>query len=323
MSLTQSFKEKVIQHTGFPVNSSILIRDLSYFESDRGIVAYREVGGMRVVAGEPFDFKESMGVWQDFVRDSRKKNLKICGYYTSESFSWNEGVFIPCGTSSIVDLKNWDLKGAEFSESRRAINHKRRKNFEILRLEEFKKREFAGKKLLECFQEWKNQKPLLEVEFIISNQAPDFDEISSIEDWWVLLEGDQVSAYLSLLPYKSGKAYYLDHLIQNPQGDKFALDALIVHVLQNCKERGALEFSFGLNPFDELDWRLPWESLVKMGQYVLPSYSAQGLNYYKSKFGSTDKKTRYLFYEQSMSPIKAFAAMARVSFNWRMPFSNK
>jgi lysylphosphatidylglycerol synthetase-like protein (DUF2156 family) len=320
MSIAHSLKEKVIKHARFPMNPSILIRELEYFRSKNGMIGYSEIGNQRVVAGEPIEFIDGGDLWSQFVTDSRGKGFKICGYYTSESFSWNEAHFVACGTSSIVDLNKWTLQGAEFSESRRAFNHKSRKDFKVYPLKEFCKREGAQESLLDCFIEWKNQKPNLDVGFIINNKAPYINLMTPFEDWWVLLEGDKVSAYLSLLPYKSGQAFYLDHLIQNPLGDKFALDALIVHCLHFYKERGVSEISFGLNPFDGLRWKLGLESLLKIGQYFLPNYSASGLSYFKSKFGSTDKKKRYMFYEKSLNPVLAFSSLAKVSFNWSPPF---
>ena len=319
-------KEKLFKYGSFPLSLSYLSTQKKFYENSEGLVAHETRGQYFIMAGEPIVWGNLSLFFEKFFSDLKSKSLYLCGYYVSNEFKrtvlsnldqlvGRSLEFEKCGTSSIIELNEWELNGAQSTEVRRALNHSVKQGFEIRRMQGPQASLELSQSLRMCFDQWRQKKGILDIKFLITSKPPEPNFWNDYEEWYICYHESEVIAYLSWLPYgQDGR--YLNQMIQNPNGHRFGLDALIAESLCDFKEQDVKEVSLGLNPFNSLSLGVDKRGLMKFASYFLPKYSSEGLAYYKSKFGKTKQRPRYIFWEKEKGFMPASLAMTRASFDF-------
>ncbi len=301
----------------FPPSWTNLKTRKAHWWNERGAVAFQRFGQTLVVAGEPVSHVSPQDVFDEFLCWARDQGLKATGYYTSEHIESGEMNRVPCGTATLVDLRNFATQGRERSELRRSFNQGARAG---LRVEEVDAHKLSKNrdKLFAAYREWRKRKGRLKIEFFLSE--PDFKPdplIGTLERHWVCWNGDRVDAYVSMLPYRKGEsvAYYVDHLIQNPRGHRFALDYLVAEIFLNLHRECVPEVSLGFNAFADCPFSLHPRGIFWFLEKNNWFYNASGLRYFKNKFGLSTEVRRYLWKAPWTPGWQAYWSIAQTSFS--------
>ena len=164
-------------------------------------------------------------------------------------------------------------------------------------------------------QQWIKTKRGPRIFFLLDEISTDFPGAEK-ERWFLVKTNNQIHAFLSILPYNShqGKAYYVDHLIQFEQKQRWALDYLIARMLRLLKVEGVQELAMGLAAFQKVEGHSPLNIAFKINQKLEPLYKTNGLYAYKKKFTGREEN-RYLLLDNSCLNLRQLLALISVTYH--------
>ncbi|MCD8152624.1 MAG: DUF2156 domain-containing protein [Clostridiales bacterium] len=107
---------------------------------------------------------------------------------------------------------------------------------------------------------------------------------------------------LSFLPYHRGRGYCVDVMYRRPDGLTGAMEHAIISAAMKMKEDGVEEVSLNIAPLAGIDVSKPDTNWVERLMYAIYQnmdfgYDFKNLYRFKSKFGPTAWKMRYLVYD--------------------------
>lgn len=307
----------------FPITSIYNKTHKKIFPKGDSYIAYEVLEKKVILAGDPKakSLSEQLDVFKDFVNWSDKKNYKLCGYYFSAEFSkalcekFNFFRF-QIGTSSFIDLSNYNLVGNEYKEVRRAINHAKKNQLEFKEITECKTEYLKSIEQLSLDWEQNKKKSFFykRIKFLLSR--PQINFLNSENERWFIVKSKKGAsdAFVSFLPYSlDNQHYYMDNMLQSPSGDKYAMDFLLSQVILKLKDENSKEICFGFNLARNLEKGRLIEVLFSYFFKTNFFYNAKGLGYFKNKFNTFEKK-RYFIYSNKISILKALTAAYKVTF---------
>lgn len=115
----------------------------------------------------------------------------------------------------------------------------------------------------------------------------------------------QLQTVLSFLPYHRGRGYCVDVMYRRPDGLTGAMEHAIISAAMKMKEDGVEEVSLNIAPLAGIDVTKPDTNRVERLMYAIYQnmdfgYDFKNLYRFKSKFGPTTWKMRYLVYDPKM-----------------------
>lgn len=289
-----------------------------FFLKNDVLIAYEETKSHLIIAGEPaaVEALSTESTLKEFRGFAAAKNKNICGYYVGEAWAEEIELYkVQLGTSTHIQLDNFDLKASSSKEVRRAL----RKGLELEYVVSavMQKKRAGHKGLSDLIKQWSNSKLLIELKFILSPPKAE-GPVSEVEKWFIVEKGGEVLAFCSLLPYarEGGKAYYVDNLVHNPGRDSHALSFLMSSIIIDLKSEGVTGLNLGLNPFAKVIgggmMRIFFRALYKSPVV----YKPEGLHFFKTKFSGAEEN-EYCFFQSKRGSLIALVDMARVSFSKR------
>ena len=279
----------------FPLHQTFRKNEKKVFKSEKGKVFFEESYWHLVMAGEPvvsprFEMAELL---KDFLSFAKRRRKRVCGYYCSEAF--NEMDLFQkrqIGTSTVLCLSNFNLKGREKRDLRRALNQGER---DQLTFEEIKTgTRKVDSKLDQLYQKWICTRRGPRIGFLLSPPC-----IEKSDRCFAVWEKNELIAFVSLFAYEQeGKcSYYVDDMIHDPQGHRFALNYLLAEICLLLKKERVGHLSLGLNVFDGMNRSgvLGWG--LSFFDFFQWPYKSKGLFLFKRKF-SHRTVPRYLIKER-------------------------
>ncbi len=121
----------------------------------------------------------------------------------------------------------------------------------------------------------------------------------------------QLQTVLSFLPYRRGRGYCVDVMYRRPDGLTGAMEHAIISAAMKMKEDGVEEVSLNIAPLAGIDVTKPDTNWVERLMYAIYQnmdfgYDFKNLYRFKSKFGPTTWKMRYLAYDRRI-PLLSLA----------------
>jgi lysylphosphatidylglycerol synthetase-like protein (DUF2156 family) len=281
-----------------------------------GVVAFSPVGSVLVVAGEPVGSGPKHEVMEQFLNWAQHLGFRCTGYYTTSEFQAPQIQKTFCGTASLVNLRDFTLKGKRREELRRALNQGLRSGLQVQLFQTSEEKERVRSQLVRAHNLWRKSKGPLKIGFFLSEEIGS-PLVEDVEKWWVCWEKDSVAAYLTLLPYRSSTGetcYYVDHLIQNPTAHKFALDYLLARVLEHLSQEDVVQLSLGLNAFADCSLGLGTKGLLWGLSHLEFAYNSKGIRFFKNKFGVTVEEPRYIWRTKQLSAFASWQSIVRATF---------
>ena len=311
--------EKIHQNCSYPLQCIWLKTGKKFFENELGVVAFDSTRRANVVAGDPLCLEpgedEKQKLFSNFVDWSHSQGKMVCGYYFSEEFAKGTPSFTnyKVGVSRFLDLKEYRESGFQSRDIRRALNHGQKNKLNFFEVSHIEKNQWLEKlKVLE--KKWLKSKRGPQIFFLLDEISVDFPGAEK-ERWFLVTTDGEVHAFLSVLPYLSiqGRAFYVDHLIQFDQKQKWALDFLIARLLRQLKSEGVTELAMGLAAFQKIEGIAPIALALKVNQKLEPFYKTNGLYAYKKKFTSREEN-RYLLLDKSCLNLRQIMALISVTY---------
>lgn len=299
----------------YPLHSIWEKSEKSIYSDEWGRLAYEKVGRTCVVAGDPVgaSLKNKVMAFENFKRWADSKNLNVCGYYFSEEFS----SMVPmkshkAGVSLLLDLKDWSLKGSASEEARRALIKGQKQQLKVMEIFPETLLEWEPV-LLQFSRDWRRSKGLFQIQFLLSPLSLSFRNLHAGERLFVCIRRGELDAVVSVTPW-GDKKWYVDQLLQHPSGDRFALDYLLVQVIQKLKSEGANALSLGFCPgIIHRSETLVERALQVWGRLKI-FYSPKGLYNFKRKYSSCELN-RYLLLDPKSSMTGQLLNMERVTMS--------
>ncbi len=259
-----------------------------------GQLAYEKVGNTCVVAGDPAGrtLKSKATAFENFRQWAHANKFNVCGYYFSEEFSRS----VPmnrhkAGVSLLLDLKSWNLKGGASEEARRSLRKGCNQQLEFVEVlqESLSEWDLA---LMQFSRDWRKSKGLFQVRFLLTPLSRSLEFLSKGERLFVGHYRGELEAVVSVVSWAEG-CWYVDQLMQHPKGGRFALDFLLVNIIQQLKREGAKTLSFGFCPGVIHQSNSAVERTLKAWGKIKLFYSPKGLYNFKKKYASQELD-RYL-----------------------------
>ena len=313
-------KRLVDQLASYPLHKTHLKTGKCFYCTDLGAVAFEKHMGQVVVAGDPVaaTVLEKETLLKEFQSWAHRRGYSISGYYFSQQLALRvseEFEVYRAGVSHMVSLPNYSIRGHARRDVRRALNQGVRGALLFGEIPPDGKEEWLSSiEALTC--RWFRRKRRPAIRFLLSQPQLEFFGAET-ERWFIVTDpaGRQVQAMVSVLGFEQdgGVTYYVDQLIQDPQGHRFALDYLIARLIAQLRIEGASELSLGLSPFHNVQGpRLVDRLLAWLGQAQW-LYNSRGIYQFKKKFTSYEQ-TRFLLLDREHSKAKQLAAMTVATF---------
>ncbi len=289
--------------------------NMHFFDiSGIGYIAYVKKWGTRFVLADPvcheIDREFLVG---EFLKDrSNTAFIQI-----SESFSnllhERFGLYATqFGIESIIDLKNWNLKGKKKQVLRTSINKAQKDGVRFV--------EMDGENIDdELTREWLRTRKVRrkEVVFLIRPRNQKYQE--GTRRFYAFLD-DELLGFIHFDPiYEDGRVIaYVPNISRfSPKFKQGIFYPLMVHAMETFQSEGVPYLYLGLSPLVVADEDLPCESgilkwmvrlLYKYGNIL---YSFKGLHFTKSRFAGTEVKT--FCAHREWLPAKSMLTVFRIS----------
>ena len=307
----------LLSHAFFPPALTAIKTGKHLFETAEGLIPFEERGHYWVMAGEPLAESEAKRtrVFATFHRAARTREKIICGYYLSENMEFEGYDKVPLGTSSLLSLDQFSLRGHPRRDIRRALNRCYRDGLVVTEVDSLVERGNVEGELKRLFVEWLRTRRGPQIHFFLSAPSA-LHGTGTYERWFTVRSGGRLEAFVSLLPYwdSSGRpSYYLDDMIHRPGGQRFAMDYLLTQLIGKLQEEGAGTLSLGLNPFHGVAPKSLLEAGLWLHNRMPLFYRAQSLWHFKKKY--TDHYAhRYMLFDRNHSRWPQFAAMLLATY---------
>jgi lysylphosphatidylglycerol synthetase-like protein (DUF2156 family) len=249
--------------------------------------------------------------FQNFTSKANAEGKSVCGYYFSESFS--EKVAMnrhQAGVSLLQDLSLWSLDGGAAEEARRSL---RKGGEQGLVARELKSAELSSwrDRLGEFSRRWQQSKGFFRIRFLLSPLRRSLEGEVEGERVFVCINGDDLDSVITIREWMPG-AWYVDQLMQHPNGYRFSIDFLLISIFKILQREGATKVSLGFCPGIIEDPKTWVEGVLNLWGQLKVFYSPVGLYNFKSKY-SSEQVNRYLLLDPKFSSIKQLMAMEAVT----------
>lgn len=204
------------------------------------------------------------------------------------------------GEEAILDLENYSLSGGKKGALRRNTAKLNRAG---VTLEEYRPEETRDipleREIAALEEQWFAGKKL-KLTYSIGDLH--FEEPYGRRYFITRDSESNLQTVLSFLPYRKGKGYCVDVMYRRPDGLTGAMEHAIISAAMKMKEDGVEEVSLNIAPLAGIDVAKPDTNWVERLMYAIYQnmdfgYDFKNLYRFKSKFGPTTWKMRYLAYD--------------------------
>ncbi len=289
-------------------------QDMHYFDiSGIGYIAYRKKWGGRYVLADPVcDAKDREYLIGEFLKDKTHTSFIQISEPVAElihdKFGYYSSQF---GVETIVDLKNWDVKGKKKQVLRTSINKAEKDGVRFVEM----KKALDDKALS---KEWMRTRAVKRKEVVFLIRPKDQEYQEGTRRFYAFL-GEELLGYIHFDPvYENGKVLgYVPNISRfSPKFKQGIFYPLMVHAMETFKKEGVSSLFLGISPLVVDPQCKPCESklfkfsvklLYKYGNWF---YSFKGLHFTKSRFQGKEVKTFCSHGE--MLPTRSFLSVFRM-----------
>jgi phosphatidylglycerol lysyltransferase len=293
-----SFEERISylkKYGNHCMSFSSLQPGIQYFDMPGiGYIAYEQKWGRRAVLSDPVCQKKNQETLiGEFLRTSGPVGFaqvsEPVAELLHEKFEFYATQF---GIESIIDLKNWDLKGKKKQILRTSLNQAAKKNISV--------QEFYNKKRYDHFsEEWIKTRKLKnrKIRFLIRPINMDYEEATRK---FFAYQGDELIGFIFFDPvYSNGQIIsYVPNISRfNGSFRQGIFYTIMIHAMEIFKNEGIEQIHLGLSAFVVDDMSCPYEAgipkkLVRfLYQHGNMMYSFKGIHFTKSRFRGKEYKT--------------------------------
>jgi phosphatidylglycerol lysyltransferase len=280
-----------------------------------GFIAYRIASGFAVVLEEPVCADEAkLPLLQEFEKQCRKMGLRPAFYRVDEQsmyhFEHLRKKKLLIGQEGIVDVTAFTLSGKDKKSLRNGLNSLTTKGY-ITTTHIAPLTPALVQELKEVSDEWLKQYEVKEMTF--SQGLFDADDIREQDVITVTDPEGRIAAFLNIIPdYAPGECTY-DLIRKRTDAPGGCMDALIIALIQDAKEKGLQYLNLGLVPMSGIQQpQNTAEQVVKFAYEKIKAFRHyHGLREFKEKY-ATEWSNKYLVYEHDFDLIQLPGALSKV-----------
>ncbi|MBW8684416.1 phosphatidylglycerol lysyltransferase domain-containing protein [Chitinophaga rhizophila] len=291
--------------------------DKLLFVSDeyQGFIAYRIASSFAIVLEEPVCAEDvKLPLLQAFEKQCRTMGLRPAFYRVDEQsmyyFEHLRKKRLLIGQEGIVDVTAFTLSGKDKKSLRNGLNSLSAKGYTttihtaplpIALVQELK----------EVSDEWLAQYEVKEMTF--SQGLFDTEDIREQDVITVTDPTGKIAAFLNIIPdYAPGECTY-DLIRKRTDAPGGCMDALIIALIQDAKDKGLQYLNLGLVPMSGIqEPQNTAEQVVKFAYEKIKAFRHyHGLREFKEKY-ATEWANKYLVYEHDFDLIQLPGALSKV-----------
>lgn len=281
----------------------------------QGFIAYRIASSFAIVLEEPVCAEEvKLSLLQEFEKQCRKMGLRPAFYRVDEEsmyyFDHLRKKKLLIGQEGIVDVTAFTLSGKDKKSMRNGLNSLMAKGY-ITAMNRAPLSAPLVQELKVVSDEWLKQYEVKELTF--SQGLFDAAAISRQDVITVTDPDGKVAAFLNIIPdYAPGECTY-DLIRKRTDAPGGCMDALIIALIQDAKDKGLQFLNLGLVPMSGIEQpQNTAEQVVKFAYEKIKAFRHyQGLREFKEKY-ATAWTNKYLVYEHDFDLIQLPAALSKV-----------
>jgi phosphatidylglycerol lysyltransferase len=267
------------------------------------------------VLEEPVCAEEAkLPLLQEFEAQCRKMGLRPAFYRVDEQsmyyFEHLRKKKLLIGQEGIMDVTTFSLSGKDKKSMRNGLNSLAAKGY-ITAMNRAPLSLELVQELKEVSDEWLEQYDVKELTF--SQGLFDVDAIMEQDVITVTNAEGQIAAFLNIIPdYAPGECTY-DLIRKRTDAPGGCMDALIIALIQDAKEKGLQYLNLGLVPMSGIEQpQNTAEQVVKFAYEKIKAFRHyHGLREFKEKY-ATEWANKYLVYEHDFDLIQLPAALSKV-----------
>jgi phosphatidylglycerol lysyltransferase len=291
--------------------------DKLLFVSDKyqGFIAYRVASSFAIVLEEPVCAEDAkLSLLQEFEEQCRKMGLKPAFYRVDEQsmyyFEHLRKKKLLIGQEGIVDITTFTLSGKDRKSLRNGLNSLAAKGY-VTAIHRAPIPLTLVQELKVVSEEWLEDYDVKEMTFsqgLFDQATIRQQDVITVSD----AEGNVV-AFLNIIPdYAPGECTY-DMIRKRTNAPGGCMDALIVALIEDAKQKGLQYLNLGLVPMSGIEQpQNTAEQVVKFAYEKIKAFRHyHGLREFKEKY-ATEWANKYLVYEHDFDLIQLPAALGRV-----------
>jgi len=259
-----------------------------------GYIAFKQEWGQRFVLADPVcDVNDRETIIREFLKDGKPTAFAQISQGIAELLHNRFGYYsTQFGVETVIDLKNWDVKGKKKQVLRTSMNHARKDGV-------YFKEEYAGNGYKELTKEWIKTRKVKnrEIGFLIRPMQMDYE--NGTRKFYAYM-GEEVIGLIYFDPvYEDGRVIsYVPNISRfSPKFKQGIFYPIMLHAMDIFKTEGVRHIHLGLSPMVVDGNDNYYESsivkkivrvLFKYGNYL---YNFKGIHFTKSRFQGKDYKT--------------------------------
>jgi phosphatidylglycerol lysyltransferase len=280
--------------------------DLSHFGDERGFIAYKKMAGTALVLADPVASPDNFG---ELIELFLRQNPVFCQISrpTAELLASRGGFFInEFGTETLIELPNFDFKGAKKQSFRAAFNRAATAGYVI---KECPLSSVSIEDVQSVSQAWKRTRPLGKRETAFLVRPLVLHDEPEVRTFFAFDRESRLVAFAVFDPvYRDGVVvgYMLQHARHRPGADTAVQLAVKRFAIEQFKAEGRKWLFLGLSLFHDIEdkdfaahknWliRRAFRTVYTSAIFNRHFYAVQGLAENKRRFHGTTEQTYYAF----------------------------
>jgi phosphatidylglycerol lysyltransferase len=291
--------------------------DKLLFVSDiyQGFVAYRIASSFAIVLEEPVCADNAkLPLLQEFEGHCRQMGLRPAFYRVDEQSMYHFELLrkkkLLIGQEGIVDVATFTLSGKDKKSLRNGLNSLTAKGY-VTAIHSAPLSSSLVRELKAVSDEWLAQYDVKEMTF--SQGLFDADDIRAQDVITVTDAEGKVAAFLNIIPDYAPRECTYDLIRKRRDAPGGCMDALIVALIGDAREKGLQFINLGLVPMSGI--QQPQNTAEQVMKFAYEKIRAfrhyQGLREFKEKY-ATEWSNKYLVYGHDFDLIQLPAALSKV-----------
>jgi lysylphosphatidylglycerol synthetase-like protein (DUF2156 family) len=315
---TFSLEERIAclrQYGSHCMSFSALQPGIKYFDMPgKGYIAYAEKWGIRGVLSDPVcEEKDRETLIGEFIRRGGRTGFAQVSEPVAELLHEQFGLYATqFGVESIIDLKNWDLKGKKKQVLRTSLNQAVKSGIYV-------QETFEEDRYNELSQEWVKTRKVRnrEIRFLIRPMNMEY-QVGTRK--FFAYRGDDLIGFIFFDPvYSQNRVIsYVPNISRFSQSFRQGIFyTIMLQAMETFKEEGVEQIHLGLSPFVVGEGYRHYESKITkqlirlLYQYGNGIYSFKGIYFTKSRFRGKDYPT-FCSHRRNL-PLREIITLFRIS----------
>jgi lysylphosphatidylglycerol synthetase-like protein (DUF2156 family) len=315
---TFSLEERIAclrQYGSHCMSFSALQPGIKYFDMPgKGYIAYAEKWGIRGVLSDPVcEEKDRETLIGEFIRRGGRTGFAQVSEPVAELLHEQFGLYATqFGVESIIDLKNWDLKGKKKQVLRTSLNQAVKSGIYV-------QETFEEDRYNELSREWVKTRKVRnrEIRFLIRPMNMEY-QVGTRK--FFAYRGDDLIGFIFFDPvYSQNRVIsYVPNISRFSQSFRQGIFyTIMLQAMETFKEEGVEQIHLGLSPFVVGEGYRHYESKITkqlirlLYQYGNGIYSFKGIYFTKSRFRGKDYPT-FCSHRRNL-PLREIITLFRIS----------